>query len=294
MFVSLNMSSNLSIKQAKLPAFYFFLQTLYYNKTMEVLLMQIYHETHFVENERARIFIVHGIAEHSKRYDHVVGFLNANGYSVITFDLRGHGKSEGKRGYINKYEVFLDDIHELFHKYHSNHVKNILLGHSMGGLITHLYMITYDDFDACIVSGAPTDFIKDVSLLRFIGFRYFGFIYKKNELSYGKLSHIKDIETNYMNDPLVLKSFSIRLVGEMFVRGVRHLKAKHHLNRKPILILHGKLDKIVPAKFSEAMFHKLPQKKKLLKIYENDFHEILNEVNQNEVLTDIKTWIDSL
>ena len=68
--------------------------------------MQIFSETHFIENEKARIFIVHGIAEHSKRYTHVVKFLNDSGYSVVTFDLRGHGESDGKRGYINKYETF--------------------------------------------------------------------------------------------------------------------------------------------------------------------------------------------
>ena len=74
---------------------------------------------------------------------------------------------------------FLEDIHVLFHKYKSDHVKNVLFGHSMGGLITHLYMIDYDDFDMSIVSAAPSNFISDVLILRLIGFRYFGFINKK-------------------------------------------------------------------------------------------------------------------
>lgn len=256
--------------------------------------MSIYHQTHFVENEKARIFIVHGIAEHSKRYEHVVSYLNQAGYSVITFDLRGHGQSEGKKGYIKNYEVFLDDIHDLFHKYHSSRCNNILFGHSMGGLIAHLYMTTYDDFDASIISGAPTNFISDVTILRFIGFRYFGFIYKKNELSYNKLSHIKTVEEDYMNDPLVLKSFSIRLAGEMFVRGVRHLHKELINHHKPILLLHGELDPIVPVKFTKDIFAKLPQKNKEMITYKNDFHEILNEVDKEIVLNDIKKWLDKL
>ncbi|HKL61586.1 MAG TPA: lysophospholipase [Acholeplasma sp.] len=255
--------------------------------------MQIFSETHFIENEKARIFIVHGIAEHSKRYTHVAKFLNDSGYSAVTFDLRGHGESDGKRGYINKYETFLEDIHVLFHKYKSDHVKNVLLGHSMGGLITHLYMIDYDDFDMSIISAAPSNFISDVLILRLIGFRYFGFINKKNELSYGKLSHVKQVEDRYMSDPLVLKKFSIRLIGEMFVRGVRYLKNNLYMSRKPILLLHGKKDKIVPYQFTENVYDSLITKDKTLKLYEDDFHEILNEYDKDVVLTDIKEWLDS-
>ena len=96
-----------------------------------------------------------------------------------------------------------------------------------------------------------------------------------------------------MSDPLVLKKFSIRLIGEMFVRGVRYLKNNLYMSRKPILLLHGKKDKIVPYQFTENVYDSLITKDKTLKLYEDDFHEILNEYDKDVVLTDIKEWLDS-
>jgi alpha-beta hydrolase superfamily lysophospholipase len=263
---------------------------LFYNKGKENVIMKLNIVTNLVPNEKKRIFIVHGIAEHLGRYDHVVAYLNQQGYSVVRFDLRGHGKSEGKRGYIRSYQDFLDDVDTVFNLHKGK--RNILFGHSMGALITHLYMTKDNGFEASITSAGPTNYIKDVQFVRYIGFKYYSFLQVKNNLARNMLSHIEKVEDDYMRDPLVLKQYYINLIGEMFVKGVKHLNKNIIYHNKPILMLHGQLDKIVPVEFSHRLFGLLSQTDKTLKIYPNDWHEILNELDRDEVLKDIVNWLD--
>lgn len=253
--------------------------------------MKLNIETNIVKNEKMRVFIVHGIAEHLGRYDDFTSFLNKNGYSVVRFDLRGHGKSEGKRGYVKRYEDFLDDLDGVIREHKG--IRNVLLGHSMGALITHLYMLRDNPIDYSITSAGPTYFIKDASFLRFTGYRYMGFIKIKNNLSFEKLSHVRKVEELYMSDPLVLKNYHINLIGEMFIRGVRYLNKHYENNQKPILMLHGTEDKIVPEAFSKRLFDKLTQKDKTYTRYEGMWHEILNETDHMKVYQDILGWLNS-
>lgn len=246
--------------------------------------------TNIVPNEKKRIFIVHGIAEHLDRYDHVAQFLNQNGYSVIRFDLRGHGKSEGKRGYIKSFRDYIEDVQTVFDAHKGTH--NVLFGHSMGALITHLFMTQDNGFECSITSAGPTWYIKDVQFVRYIGFKYYSFLKVKNNLARNMLSHIEKVEDDYMRDPLVLKSYYINLIGEMFVKGVKHLNRNLTHHTKPILMLHGQLDKIVPVEFSERLFNLLIQDDKSLKVYPNDWHEILNELDRDVVLNDIYEWLE--
>jgi alpha-beta hydrolase superfamily lysophospholipase len=246
--------------------------------------------TNLVPKEKMRIFIVHGIAEHLVRYDHVVAFLNKKGYSVVRFDLRGHGKSEGKRGYIRSYRDYLEDVNQVFEAHKGK--RNVLFGHSMGALITHLYMLNENGFECSITSAGPTWYIKDVQLVRHIGFKYYGFLQVKNNLARNMLSHIEKVEDDYMRDPLVLKKYYINLIGEMFIKGVKHLNTNLTHHNKPILMLHGELDKIVPVDFSKRLFDLLGQEDKTLKIYPNDWHEILNELDREDVMNDIHQWLE--
>ena len=171
--------------------------------------------------------------------------------------------------------------------------KQFLLGHSMGGLIGHLYMIREPKVDGYIASGAPTDYLKRVKPLRLIGYKWFGFLNIKNTFGNNTLTHDDVIEKYYQTDPLNLKKYSIRLGGEMFVGGVKHLNKHLYRNEKPILILHGGLDSIVPVEHSRRIEGLLSTKDKQLIIYENNFHEIFNELNKDDVITDCVRWLDA-
>lgn len=255
--------------------------------------MSLYVKSYLVENEKKRIFIVHGICEHSGRYQNLAETLNKEGFSVVTYDLRGHGRSEGKKAYIKNFHEHLKDLDDIIKENDNKAVKRYIIGHSLGGLIGHLYMLKNKQaIDGFIASGAPTDYLGSVKLLKITGYKWFGFINAKNNFGKDALSKDKKVEEKYNNDPLVLKKFKIRLAGEMFVKGVKHLKNNIKSNNKPILILHGNDDKIIPKEHSENIFNDINHNEKQLIIYKNMYHEIFNEIEKEKVFNDLIDWLN--
>lgn len=246
-----------------------------------------------VENAIGVVIITHGIAEHSGRYDEITKIFNQEGYSVVRYDLRGHGQSQGKRGALKSYQQFIDDLHVLVLDEKKRDAKKIyLLGHSMGGLIVNLYAVSHPKaVQGIISSAAPSYFIKDVLPFRFIGYKWLGFMNKKNDLSDDSLSRIKEVETAYNEDPLNLKVFKFSLAGNMFVGGVRYLNKNISKYETPVLILHGGADKIVPPQFSERLYNLIPNTDKKIKIYPGSYHEIFNDIDRAVVFLDVVEWL---
>lgn len=246
-----------------------------------------------VESPKASVIITHGIAEHSGRYDEITGKLNQAGYSVVRYDVRGHGMSQGKRGALKSYHQFIDDLHVLVTEEKKINPKKIfLMGHSMGGLIVNMYAVKYHDVDGIISSAAPTYFIKDVLPFRFIGYRWLGFLMKKTNFADDQLSRIKSIEEAYIQDPLNLKKFYFSLAGNMFVGGVRYLNKNIKNYQTPVLFLHGETDKIVPTEFSRRIIELVPVQDKKLITYPDAYHEIFNDLDREKTFGDVIAWLD--
>lgn len=247
-----------------------------------------------VKDPKASVIITHGIAEHSGRYEEITKKLNDASYTVIRYDLRGHGQSQGKRGALKSYHNVIDDLHVLVDEEKKLNAKKIyLIGHSMGGLIVNLYAVKYPkSVHGIISSAAPSYFIKDVLPFRFIGYKWLGFANKKNDLADDSLSRIKEVEKDYVSDPLNLKSFKFSLAGNMFVGGVRYLNKYLERYETPVLILHGSADKIVPSMFSERLHQLIPHTDKKLIIYPNAYHEIFNDIDREVVFTDVIEWLN--
>lgn len=250
----------------------------------------IYIKTDIVPNEVKRVFIVHGICEHSGRYDYFTKRLNEASISVIRYDLRGHGQSEGKRGYIKSFHDHINDLKEVVNKHLNTDVKNVLFAHSMGALIGHLYMVSNPKVDYYIACGGPTDFLPQVKIARIIGYKWMGFIKLKNKFE-GKLSRDKKVEDLYQRDSLNLKQYYLRLAGEMFVSGVSYLNKNLYKNDLPIFLIHGEQDAIVPCQMSQRIYDHLQTTDKTLKLYEGAYHELLNELNKDEIIDDILGWL---
>lgn len=246
-----------------------------------------------VESSKGSVIITHGIAEHSGRYDEITGKLNAAGYSVVRYDIRGHGMSQGKRGALKSFHQTIDDLHELvLHEKKANPLKIFLIGHSMGGLIVNMYAVKYHDVDGIISSAAPSYFIKDVLPFRFIGYRWLGFMTKKTNFADDQLSRIKSVEEAYIQDPLNLKRFHFSLAGNMFVGGVRYLNKQIAAYQTPVLILHGETDKIVPLEFSKRLFELIPVEDKKIITYPEAYHEIFNDIDREKTFSDVIAWLN--
>lgn len=244
-----------------------------------------------VRNALGTVVITHGIAEHSGRYEKMSMWLNQHGFNTVRYDLRGHGQSAGPRGKLRSFKDLIEDLHELvtFSKTYQGPVY--LLGHSLGGLITHMYAVTYQDVDGIIVSGAPTDFLKDVLPIRLFGPKLLGWFSTKTNFADDQLSRIPSVERAYLDDPLNLKKMYGSLIGETMVKGVRYIKKHINHHNVPALIMHGESDKIVPASMSEKMYKNMKHQDKTLKLYKDAYHEIFNDLDQDICYKDVTDWL---
>ena len=245
-----------------------------------------------VKKPKGNVIITHGIAEHSGRYDKMAKALNDNGFNCIRYDLRGHGQSGGPRGKLSSYKLFIEDLHELVLEVSKDQLPIYLLGHSLGGLITHMYAVTHQDVDGIITSGAPTDFVKDVLPLRILGPKLLSWYSVKTNFADDQLSRIPSVERHYIDDPLNLKKMYGSLVGQSLVKGVRYLKKHLDNHHVPTLLMHGSNDKIVPHFMSEAMYITIKHEDKTLKIYEDSYHEIFNDLDQDICYQDVMDWLE--
>ncbi|NJL25741.1 MAG: alpha/beta hydrolase [Calothrix sp. SM1_5_4] len=102
----------------------------------------LFFQTWTPERVRGICLITHGLAEHSECYHALASRLSDDGWLVYAWDMRGHGRSEGKRGYVRHVSAFVDDLECFYHLARKRHpgVAPVLLGHSLGGLVTIRYL----------------------------------------------------------------------------------------------------------------------------------------------------------
>ncbi len=249
-----------------------------------------------VPGMKAVVTIVHGVCEHNERYEYITTVLNNAGYSVVRFDLRGHGKSGGERGHSESYHEYSDDLNEIISivKKDFSDMPVYVLGHSMGAFISALHEILYPG-QICgqILSGIPAIELplSDIKLLKLLPYNKLPKFKAKNKLAKLVSKDPKVVE-NYMEDPLNLKESTIKMSAEMFLKGPVYLSEHIKEYSVPCLLLHGQEDKIVTEKSSEWFYENILSTDKIRKIYPGLFHEIFNEPEKDTVISDVLNWLD--
>ncbi|MFZ4545178.1 MAG: alpha/beta hydrolase [Saprospiraceae bacterium] len=258
--------------------------------------LKLQFQEYKTENGTAILLIVHGLGEHGARYKHVASFFNARGISVITLDLRGHGKSEGKRGYVPKFESFLEDL-DLMIKWIKENYPSIplfLYGHSMGGCIVLSYLVNKKPVLQGVIATSAfitLSFQPNVLLLtlgKIMNLIYPAFT-QANQLLVEHISRDPKVVEAYKNDPLVHQQLSSALGIGMLEEGKRLSEFKGNIET-PLLLTHGTADKITSMEGSK-MFFEHTTGDRTLKLWEGLYHETHNEPEQNEVLLYTYQWI---
>jgi acylglycerol lipase len=255
--------------------------------------IDLFVRKNLVKKPLAVVIIVHGICEHSGRYDHVASNFNKLGYSVYRFDLHGHGRSGGERAFVDDLQVLIDDaecVVDLARKENPD-VPLFMLGHSMGGLISAIYGVKNPGkLKGQVLSGAPVISLPAVKGLQSFDYNAQAHSPIPNSLS-NVVSRDPKVVEDYANDPLVLKEFTMKLMGEVFIKGSNWIMENMASYSYPCLILHGSADQIVPPEASKYFNEHIGSKDKEMKIYDGLFHEILNEPEKKMVMDDINKWI---
>ena len=255
----------------------------------------IFYKYILADKPKASVVIVHGLGEHLGRYGNVTDTLRE--YNLFLLDLRGHGKSGGKRGHLMHFDEYLDDVDTL-----RNEVKGLIrgktfiLGHSMGGLIVLRYAIYRPDGISGVVASGPllgvnvkVPKIKDV-IGRLVSNLAPG-LSMSNEIDTGKLSHDKAVVDAYNNDPLVHAKVSARWYVEM-VKAMEDTNKNAGRLSMPCLILHGSADALTNPRSSREFFEKAGSQDKTYKLYEGYYHEVYNEVDKQKPLSDMAAWLN--
>ena len=240
------------------------------------------------------VLILHGLAEHLGRYDHVVSSLNDAGYSTCRYDHRGHGRSGGERGYLEDFNLLIEDADRMVDaiRVENPGVPLFMLGHSMGGFVTAGYGIRHPEkVQGQIFSGAALCVLPITYRLRKVAYTPSSRVMIPKIVG-RLLCRNKAVVHAYAKDPLVLRKISWKLLEEVFLTGAGWLMENMAGHTAPCLILHGGDDVIVTPAASHFMYDHTLAKDKTIKIYTGLFHEILNESQQDTVLADISTWLD--
>lgn len=257
----------------------------------------LYWQSWTPENPRGLVVLVHGMGEHSGRYPHVAQALNDKGFAVHAHDHRGHGRSGGKRSYIDRMDNLVADIGIAF-----DHARAavpagpaVLLGHSMGGLSSALWAEDNQArLDAVALSG-PLAALDAANAVTRVAAKMLSAVVPSLPLisvDASALSHDPQVDVDYRADPLVFSGkLPARTVGEL-AEGVAKVQANASKLVKPLLIQHGELDTLAPPAGSKELFDKALATDKRRIVYPGMYHEIFNEVDRAQVLGDLTDWLE--
>ncbi len=246
---------------------------------------------------RAVVALIHGLGEHSGRYQHVADYFTQHGLGVVALDHRGHGRTGGKRGH-GSYDAILDDIQHLIQEAEKRYpgLPVILYGHSLGGALVLYYALKRRPQVKGVISTAPGLIPANASggqiaLAKIMSAIAPGFQID-NGLDVSGLSHDPETARAYTADPLVHPKISARLGLDLMQNGqwvIEHA-AEFPL---PLLLLQGSADRLVnPAgarQFAAGLAGKVTYK-----VYDGWYHELHNEVEKETVLADMVAWIDQI
>jgi len=244
------------------------------------------------------LLIVHGFGEYGERYTQISEQLAQAGINVITYDLRGMGRSAGPRAWVPSFDFFLRDLDDVVESYGLRKARKVfLLGHSLGGLITlHWAMKRLWSGPGIFLSSPflgfrePGWIIAMLSLLSRLGA---GDQYLSRPVNPRLLTHDLKLALAYESDPLVLKKISFGLVREVFSAQIELRKAEALPLKAPCRFLLAGQEFVVDKAAALQLFQKIASPSKTIKVYESYYHESLNEPNSAS-LRDLIASIRSL
>lgn len=249
------------------------------------------------DQPRCALILVHGFGEHGGRYPYLVEHLCAANIAVFSFDLRGHGKSDGRRGHINSMEDYRGDIAAFTAKIESQYpgLPKFIYGHSMGSLLVLDFVLRHPEgLAGTIISGAGLEpagvaTAPVVFLARLLSVIWPVFPIKLPVDASALMRDEYEIEA-YENDPLVHNVSSARMANEL-LNAIDWIKDNPQALQIPILMVHGEADRVNLPSGSRDFISGVVFPDKELRLYPNGYHEMHNDFNRETVFTDITGWL---
>jgi acylglycerol lipase len=246
---------------------------------------------------RAVICLLHGLGDHSGRYAHLARFLLPSGYAVMSFDLRGHGNSDGIRGHFPSIELVLQDVDELMAAARERYpdAPEFLYGHSLGGVLAINYVLRRKPELAGVVVTSPglrtaleNQKVK-IALARLLVL-FAPALTLPTGLEPHALSRDTKVVVDYVQDPLVHDRASLAFANTM-LEAIKWTYAHAEDFHLPLLMMHGTADQLAYFQGSQE-FARQVQGDCTLKLWDGLYHEIHNEPEKGDVFAYLLQWLD--
>ena len=246
---------------------------------------------------RAVVVVCHGVNAHGGQYTWVGEQFAASGLAAYALDLRGRGKSDGERFYVEDVADYVSDVAGTVKLAKSRHpgVPVFLLGHSAGGVVSSVYTLEHQHELAGFICEsfafqvpAPGFALAAIKGLSHIAPRV-PVLKLKNE----DFSRDPNAVAALNNDPLTAHEVQPAITVAALVRADERLHDEFPLITLPVLIMHGTDDKATVCRGSEFFYQTAGSKDKTLKLYEGHYHDLLNDIGKEGVMADVKGWIDA-
>ena len=244
---------------------------------------------------RAVVVLCHGFNAHAGLYTWPAEQLVGDGYTVYAPDLRGRGKSEGERFYVDDVAQYVDDVAGAIKIAKSRHpgLPAFLFGHSAGGVVSAIYVLDHqaelagficEDFAFQVPApGIALTALKQIAHIA----PHLPTLKLRNE----DFSRDPEVVARLNDDPLIAHEAQPAATMAALILADERLKREFSKITLPVLILHGTGDKVTVAHGSEFFHETAGSKDKTLKLYEGHYHDLLADTGKETVMADFKNWL---
>lgn len=256
-----------------------------------------YQSWHPFGRVKGIVVIIHGLGSHSSLFTNVTQSLVPAGYAVYGLDLRGHGRSQGKRGHINAWAEFREDLYHFFSliKTLEEGLPCFLLGHSLGSIIALDYVLRFPTTVQGIITMAPPLGKIGLSPLKLKLSKVLSHIFPYFSLNVGvvdtTISRDQNVLATLPQDRLIHSQGSARLATE-FLAVNQWVRSRAADLQVPILILHGGADQVSRPEGSRAFFEQITFSDKERYEYPESRHALHRDLDYQEIMADLRDWLE--
>jgi acylglycerol lipase len=245
---------------------------------------------------RATAVLVHGVAEHGGRYRFLGERLAAAGIAVYALDHRGHGRSDGPRGLIERMGLLVNDLGLFIERVVGDRSPEppFLIGHSLGGAVSLAYTLEHAESVAGLVLSGPAVATEAVSPAMTTVSQILSAtlprlpVFKLDEQL---ICRDPQVVEAYRSDPLVYSGKLPARTLWQILSSMRTLPAQAINLRVPLLLLHGGEDQLCPPSGSRLIYERAASEDRTLTVYPGLYHEIFNEPERESVVDEVIAWV---
>jgi len=244
---------------------------------------------------RAVLTVVHGIKDHSGRYNAMATHLVRAGIAVCGFDHRGHGRSAGPRFDIHSFANVTTDIHRylVIVRKRFPGLPVFLFGHSMGGVLVPLYVLVHRPALAGVVLSAPAvrPVIHPYQIAALLAVARVLPNAPLVDTPNDTFSPDPEVVAAMGRDPFIYQGKGTGRTGVELVNGIHRVWADAHSFVLPLLLLHGTADHAVRPQGSVELLARVGSRDKTLHLYPGAGHDLAHDPQRQKVYRDIQSWI---